>query len=607
MPEERGLYPRMPVGEQVAYFGRIHGLSAAAARAATRTWLGRLDLGDRARAKLDELSHGNQQRVQLAAALVHDARPARSRRALLGPRPGRGQNARRGATRRSEARHRRPLRVHQLDLVEDICEDVAIIDHGHVVATGGLDDLRRRSRRRLIALQLEGAPSEWLTAHGGRRTARTAKWQPSPVRRPRRRAGAGAGRRRASGARDRVQLPAALACRAIPRAGRRDERRQTISLVAWREIHERLRSRVFLYSTLLMLVVVGASSALPAFIDTTKTYRVAVLEPAPRELDVALRRAAQPFAAKVKLQVLPAAAAREQLKTSKIDALLVLSSNRIAFHDNIDPKLAAITDNAVRAVRRHLPPAPELTPVTIETSKAKSTDAEVLTAMLGASLLLATIAVYGQWVLTGVVEEKANRVVEVIVAAVRPRHLLAGKVIGIGLLGLAQVTLTRRPDRDPPRRRGLPRPYLAQRERRARRALVRTRIRPVCRRIRRCRRNGIADARRQLSRHAGDVHAPRRVLPRLRRPLGRRQQCPRTPTHRLPTHSATRPASANRPRRRAGMGARTRGRCRSRDDLRARPPRRTHLRRRAPALRPAPRPTRSNPARATSLRKGGFS
>jgi ABC-2 type transport system permease protein len=92
-------------------------------------------------------------------------------------------------------------------------------------------------------------------------------------------------------------------------------------------------------------------------------------------------------------------------------------------------------------VRKHLPPAPELAPGTLEPSKAETTDAEVLTAMLGASLLLATLAVYGQWVVTGVVEEKANRVVEVIVAAVRPRHLLAGKVIGIGLLGLFQVTL----------------------------------------------------------------------------------------------------------------------------------------------------------------------
>jgi len=56
-------------------------------------------------------------------------------------------------------------------------------------------------------------------------------------------------------------------------------------------------------------------------------------------------------------------------------------------------------------------------------------------------MLLASLAVYGQWVLTGVVEEKANRVVEVIVATVRPRHLMAGKVIGIGLLGVAQIAL----------------------------------------------------------------------------------------------------------------------------------------------------------------------
>jgi ABC-2 type transport system permease protein len=217
--------------------------------------------------------------------------------------------------------------------------------------------------------------------------------------------------------------------------------RHTITLVARREIRERLRSRVFIYSTLLMLVVVAASGALPTFIDTTKSYRVAVTAPASRQLGAALQRAAQPFDVKVKLEVLRGAAAREQLKTNQIDALLVLPSNRIAFHDNVDPKLAAIADTAVRAVRRHLPPAPELTPVTIEKSKTNSTDAEVLTAMLGASLLLATIAVYGQWVLTGVVEEKANRVVEVIVAAVRPRHLLAGKVIGIGLLGLSQVML----------------------------------------------------------------------------------------------------------------------------------------------------------------------
>src|ERR1700674_5474636 len=71
MPEERGLYPSMLVGEQLEYLGRLHGLDAAAARAATDNWLERLDIADRRGSKVEPLSHGNQQRVQLTAALVH--------------------------------------------------------------------------------------------------------------------------------------------------------------------------------------------------------------------------------------------------------------------------------------------------------------------------------------------------------------------------------------------------------------------------------------------------------------------------------------------------------------------------------------------------------
>jgi ABC-2 type transport system permease protein len=218
--------------------------------------------------------------------------------------------------------------------------------------------------------------------------------------------------------------------------------RQAIALVARREMHERLRSRVFLLSTVLMLAIVGGMGGLSSVVQTQKAYRLAVVASAPRGLDAALQRAAKPFDATVKLAVVPSAAdARERLKAKKADAVLLLGADRIAFQENVDAKLAAIADSAVRAARRHLPPAPELTAVTVEPPKATSSDAAVLTAMLGASMLLAVLALYGQWVLTGVVEEKANRVAEVILATVRPRHLLAGKVIGIGLLGLAQVAL----------------------------------------------------------------------------------------------------------------------------------------------------------------------
>jgi ABC-2 type transport system ATP-binding protein len=162
MPEERGLYPRMRVGEQIEYFGRLHGLSASAAQGAAARWLARLGLKGRETAKVEELSHGNQQRAQLAAALVHEPELLVLDEPFAGLDPVavrtladvlRGEAARGAAVLFSS---------HQLELVEDICEDVAIIDHGRIVATGDVATLKRASRRRKIELQLDGAPPQWL-------------------------------------------------------------------------------------------------------------------------------------------------------------------------------------------------------------------------------------------------------------------------------------------------------------------------------------------------------------------------------------------------------------------------------------------------------------
>jgi ABC-2 type transport system permease protein len=218
--------------------------------------------------------------------------------------------------------------------------------------------------------------------------------------------------------------------------------RRAITLVARREIRERLRSRTFLISTLLMLALVGGSAALGQMLDSQKSYRVAVTAPAPPGLDAALQHAAKPFDASVRLRVLRSAAeGRQELKAKHADALLLLSTDRLLFRANIDTRLAAVADSAVRALRRHLPPAPELTTHTLQPPDAKNTDAATAVAYIGSLLLITSLAIYGQWVLAGVVEEKNNRVVELILSTVRARHLLAGKVIGIGLLGLAQVAL----------------------------------------------------------------------------------------------------------------------------------------------------------------------
>ncbi len=99
MPEERGLYPKMRVRDQLVYFARLHGIGAAAARPAADRWIERLGLSERAGDRVETLSLGNQQRVQLAAALVHDPGAAGARRAVLRPRPGRRRRAERRARR----------------------------------------------------------------------------------------------------------------------------------------------------------------------------------------------------------------------------------------------------------------------------------------------------------------------------------------------------------------------------------------------------------------------------------------------------------------------------------------------------------------------------
>jgi ABC-2 type transport system ATP-binding protein len=162
MPEERGLYPRMRVGEQVAYFGRLHGLSAGAARSAASAWLERLGLANRATAKLEELSHGNQQRAQLAAALLHEPELVVLDEPFAGLDPVAVQTL--ADVLRSEAERGAAVLFssHQLELVEDICEQVAIVDQGRIVASGEIGELKRRSRQRQITLQLAGAPAGWL-------------------------------------------------------------------------------------------------------------------------------------------------------------------------------------------------------------------------------------------------------------------------------------------------------------------------------------------------------------------------------------------------------------------------------------------------------------
>ena len=167
MPEERGLYPNMAVAEEIEYLGRLHGMDAAGAAAATMQWLERLEVADRADSKVEALSHGNQQRVQLAAALVHDPEVLVLDEPLAGLDPT-GIDAI-GQVLVEQARSGRCVLFssHQLDLVENLCETVAIIDHGRLVASGTVDELATSGARRLT-VRVEGdRQGSWARAIPG--------------------------------------------------------------------------------------------------------------------------------------------------------------------------------------------------------------------------------------------------------------------------------------------------------------------------------------------------------------------------------------------------------------------------------------------------------
>ncbi|MFT7836047.1 ATP-binding cassette domain-containing protein [Saccharothrix sp. BKS2] len=144
MPEERGLYPKMAVGDQIAWLGRLHGLDRATARANTDRLLDRLDLADRAGDQLEALSLGNQQRVQIAAALVHDPE------VLVLDEPFSGLDPIAVGVVLGVLRERAAAGVpvlfssHQLALVEQLCDDVVIISGGRVTASGTREELRER-------------------------------------------------------------------------------------------------------------------------------------------------------------------------------------------------------------------------------------------------------------------------------------------------------------------------------------------------------------------------------------------------------------------------------------------------------------------------------
>lgn len=167
MPEQRGLYPKMKAHDQLIYFGRLHGLDTQTAGRSAALWLERFGLSDRRDDPVESLSHGNQQRVQLAAALVHDPD------LLVLDEPFGGLDPLAVETMSNVLREQATqgkavvFSSHQLDLVEDLCEEVAIINSGSVVVRGRVRSLKDASPIRHLELDVDGDPSGLLKTLDG--------------------------------------------------------------------------------------------------------------------------------------------------------------------------------------------------------------------------------------------------------------------------------------------------------------------------------------------------------------------------------------------------------------------------------------------------------
>jgi len=169
LPEERGLYPKMLVGEQLEFFAALYGVPRAAARAEIGDWLERFRIPDYLDRKVEELSKGNQQKIQFIASILHDPEVLIMDEPFSGLDP---LNVRLLKEAFLEMKGRGKTLIfstHQMETVEELCESIAIVDRGRVIVSGSVRDVRRAMGRRVVRLATDGDTNDlgWLEAMPG--------------------------------------------------------------------------------------------------------------------------------------------------------------------------------------------------------------------------------------------------------------------------------------------------------------------------------------------------------------------------------------------------------------------------------------------------------
>ena len=227
-------------------------------------------------------------------------------------------------------------------------------------------------------------------------------------------------------------------------------------LIAMREMRERSRSRAFRLSVVLMIVTVAAMLVLPALLKPGSTRNVGLTGSAPPALAAAISQQARAVGTTARVHRYASLAAAEQaVRQGRLD-VLVAGPRRLEWKGQADEQLKTVLTGAIqlvtmreRAAAAGVTPralAELLAPVPVRSIElgpaAGRSPGDETAVLVMTAVLFFCISVFGSLVLTGVLEEKASRVVEVLLARVPARVLLAGKITGIGLLGLAQIGVT---------------------------------------------------------------------------------------------------------------------------------------------------------------------
>lgn len=229
---------------------------------------------------------------------------------------------------------------------------------------------------------------------------------------------------------------------------------RTVWLVAGREIRQRGRSRAFLFSSAAIVLGIVTLVVLPSILSSAEKLRpIGLVGSAPASLPSALGASAASMDTRIQIFRYTDVPAGEAALSAKTVDVLVVNGTGLVWRGEAEPRLSALVtvaaqaaDRQRRAVELGLTPAQArelLTAQALGSRSLEPTDPargiREGAVMFGLILIYLAIALYGSFVVSGIVEEKASRVVEVLLSRVRPYQLVAGKVLGIGMLGLCQL------------------------------------------------------------------------------------------------------------------------------------------------------------------------